>query len=147
MTILHCSILWWRIRETTRTMMKLFQSWKSSRTWRTTLKRYWNKAGPHVCFHLLFLTFCISRYSLSRCCNKMFTLAICRSFKVHLHWVKANAKAKFCFEICRCSVWTLNWILGEPIWKRCNFRFRPIYTGSCLQRAPGYKQISLHQNN
>ena len=23
------------------------------------------------------------------------------------------------FDLCRCSVWTLNWILHEPIWKRC----------------------------
>ena len=37
--------------------------------------------------------------------------------KVHLHCTKAN----FFFDLCRCSMWTLNWILYEPIWKRCHF--------------------------
>ena len=26
-------------------------------------------------------------------------------------------------DLCRCSMWTLNWILYEPIWKRCRFHF------------------------
>ena len=36
---------------------------------------------------------------------------------VHLHWAKAN----FFSEPCHCS--TLNWILCEPIQKRCRCRF------------------------
>ena len=34
-------------------------------------------------------------------------------------------KRIFYFDFCRCSVWTLNWILcKEPIFKRCRYRFR-----------------------
>ena len=45
------------------------------------------------------------------------------SCKVHLHWTKANAKANFFFDLCGCSMWTLNWVVYEPIWKRCRFSF------------------------
>ena len=45
-------------------------------------------------------------------------------FKVHLHQLNAHAKAIFFFDLCRCSMRTLNWILYEPIWKQCRFRFR-----------------------
>ena len=44
--------------------------------------------------------------------------------KVHLDWEKVNAKEIFSFYLCRCSIWTLYWILCEPIWKRRRFRFR-----------------------
>ena len=43
--------------------------------------------------------------------------------KVHLHWANANVKANVFFDLCRCSVWTWNWMLYEPIWKRCSFGF------------------------
>ena len=33
------------------------------------------------------------------------------------------AKANFFFDLCHCSISTLNWILYGPIWKRCRFRF------------------------
>ena len=36
-------------------------------------------------------------------------------FFVHLHWAKANAKPIFFFDLCRCSMRTLNWILHELI--------------------------------
>ena len=39
----------------------------------------------------------------------------------HLYWVKA--KAIFFFDLCRCSMWTLNWILYESTRKRCHFCF------------------------
>ena len=42
--------------------------------------------------------------------------------KVHLHQLNAHAKAIFFFDLCRCSMRTLNWILYEPIWKRGRFR-------------------------
>ena len=41
--------------------------------------------------------------------------------KVNLHWEKANGKENFYFDLCHCSMWTLNWILYEPIWKLCRF--------------------------
>ena len=43
------------------------------------------------------------------------------SIKVHLHWAKANVKAIFFFDLCRCTIWTLNWIFYKLIWKRCCF--------------------------
>ena len=42
-----------------------------------------------------------------------------RMLKVHLHW----AKAIFFFDLCHCSVWTLNCILFEPFWKWRQIRF------------------------
>ena len=39
--------------------------------------------------------------------------------KACLHWEERECKNEFFF-----SVWTLNWILYEPICKRCRFRFR-----------------------
>ena len=45
--------------------------------------------------------------------------------KAHFCKTKANAKAILFFDIyCPRSIWTLNWILCEPIWKWCRFRFR-----------------------
>ena len=41
--------------------------------------------------------------------------------KVHLYLAKAKARANFFFDLCRCLMWTLNYILHEPIWKRCHF--------------------------
>ena len=29
----------------------------------------------------------------------------------------------FSFDLCRCSMWTINWNPHEPIWKLCCFRF------------------------
>ena len=52
--------------------------------------------------------------------------------KVHLHW--ANAKAKFFLGLYHCSMWTLNWILYEPVWKRCRFHFHA-NTRACLHQA------------
>ena len=40
------------------------------------------------------------------------------TLKVHIHWAKTNI---FLWS-CHCSMWTLNWILYEPICKRCRFR-------------------------
>ena len=40
-------------------------------------------------------------------------------FNFNLHWTLG--KRTFFFDLCRCSMWTLNWILSEPIWKRCRF--------------------------
>ena len=37
---------------------------------------------------------------------------------IHSHWAKANT---FSF---RCSMWTLNWIPYQPVWKQCRFCFR-----------------------
>ena len=40
-------------------------------------------------------------------------------------------KRSIFFDFCHCSVWTLNWILYEPIWKRClslRRTFRPTRT-------------------
>ena len=38
-------------------------------------------------------------------------------FKIHLHFSKEN----FFFDFYWCSIWTLNWIRYEPIWKLCRF--------------------------
>ena len=45
------------------------------------------------------------------------------SVKVHLDWTKANAKAIVFFDLCHFSIWTINWIIYEPLWNRCRFRF------------------------
>ena len=69
--------------------------------------------------------------TLNECASdqlKAMSLSLLRQYqrttiKVYLHWTKANAKAKFFFYLCRCSIWTVNLILYEPIWKLCRFRF------------------------
>ena len=40
--------------------------------------------------------------------------------KTWLHTAKTNAK--FFFDLCGCSMWTVNRILYDPAWKRCRFR-------------------------
>ena len=47
----------------------------------------------------------------------------CAVLKVHFHWMKTNTEANF-LNLCHCLMYTLNWILYEPIWKQCCFRFR-----------------------
>ena len=55
--------------------------------------------------------------------DRNFSLYFISSIRVHLHWEKVNAKANFFLWLCPWSMWTLNWILYESIWKRCRFRF------------------------
>ena len=38
---------------------------------------------------------------------------------------ESERKNDFFFDRGRWWIWTLNWILYEPIWKRCRFRFHP----------------------
>ena len=45
-----------------------------------------------------------------------------RHIKAHLYCT--NAKANYFFSLCCCSILTANWILYEPIWKWCRFRFQ-----------------------
>ena len=42
---------------------------------------------------------------------------------VHLHYAQVNPRANFFIDLCLCSMWALNWILYESIWKWCRFRF------------------------
>ena len=37
---------------------------------------------------------------------------------------KQMGKRILFFDLCYCSMWTLNWILYEPIWKGTRFRLR-----------------------
>ena len=42
---------------------------------------------------------------------------------IYMYW-KQTRKRSFFFELYWCSMWTLYWILYEPIWKQCRLRFR-----------------------
>ena len=35
-----------------------------------------------------------------------------------------EGKSELSFDLCRCLMWTFNWIFCKPIWKRCHFHFR-----------------------
>ena len=50
--------------------------------------------------------------------------------RTYSHQAEPKAKANTFFDLCRCSMWTANWILWEPIWKwrRFHFRFCTVYT-------------------
>ena len=52
--------------------------------------------------------------------------------RFHLHRTKVNAKANVFFDLCR-SMWTLNWILCEPILKRYRFRSSMNESLSCVE--------------
>ena len=47
--------------------------------------------------------------------DKILTGTVC------LHWTKVHAKVHLLSDLGRHSMWTWNWILCEPIWKRCRF--------------------------
>ena len=51
---------------------------------------------------------------------------------------KRTRKNFFSFNLCRCSMWTLNWILCERIWKRYRFRSKPCF----LFKMYDFKQIT-----
>ena len=63
-----------------------------------------------------------------RCKNITLPLraVIIRETEVNLHWT--NAKVNFFFDLCRCSMWTLNWILYEAISNRCDFHYERTFS-------------------
>ena len=70
------------------------------------------------CYALFILSICICLYTLF-CCL------------VWITWVKgpftlseSEHECNFFFDLCRCFIWTSNWILYQSIWKRCRFCFR-----------------------
>ena len=98
-----------------------------------------SKGDPLVCF----LTWYVSLRSLriwTRCCNPLRSIgtasppsdsALLRFIYTKQKWAR---KRIFFIDLCCCSMWTINWILHEPIWKRCLFHFRLNIKESLKQR-------------
>ena len=60
-----------------------------------------------------------------------------------------NQKWIFLFGLCCCSMWTLNWILYESIWKWCHFCFRsnidkPFMNHFLLRCGKSYRVVPVH---
>ena len=56
---------------------------------------------------------------------KVCHLKLHTSCRTSIYTGRKQTRKRICFlDLCRCSMWTLNYILYEPICKWCHFRFR-----------------------
>ena len=82
----------------------------------------------------------------SHCATTIAKIRYDRSvIEVHLQGANTN----FHFDLCRCLMWTLNWIFYEPIWKQCYFRNNinePLLRKCIVKIARTHSVISLSQS-